>query len=221
MQERLAAAGLCHKLTGSTPGVALAIPRDGVDCDLIRQLLNGGRTKGWRDQLRQFQSASSSARLPAPMGQPNQPAAGSSPRRPPAPSRLRPDHARSWVRRISACGCMMAPTRRDNSRCLSSRACWRNRCATLYRPSGTINRFLSSISFLNRAFTPRPSRIGDGRMPWRRNSGTVPRSWWTSGTTRSAPNIEQIVANLQTSASWEDSISTTRNMRMTILPPVP
>ena len=39
MQDRLAAAGLCHKLTGSTPGVALAIPRDGEDCDLILQTL--------------------------------------------------------------------------------------------------------------------------------------------------------------------------------------
>ncbi len=39
VRERLAAAGLCHKLTGSTPSVALAIPRDGVDCDLLRQLL--------------------------------------------------------------------------------------------------------------------------------------------------------------------------------------
>jgi L-rhamnose isomerase/sugar isomerase len=40
VQDRLAAAGLCHKLTGSTPSVALAIPRDGYDCDLIRQLLS-------------------------------------------------------------------------------------------------------------------------------------------------------------------------------------
>ncbi len=40
VQERLAAAGLCHKLTGATPSVALAIPRDGEDCDLIRRLLD-------------------------------------------------------------------------------------------------------------------------------------------------------------------------------------
>ena len=38
-RERLAAAGLCHKLTGATHSVALAFPRDGDNYDLIRQWL--------------------------------------------------------------------------------------------------------------------------------------------------------------------------------------
>jgi L-rhamnose isomerase/sugar isomerase len=38
-RERLALAGLCHRLTGSTPTVALAFPRDGGDYDLIRRHL--------------------------------------------------------------------------------------------------------------------------------------------------------------------------------------
>jgi len=40
VQERMAVAGLCHRLTGATPSVALAIPRDTEDCDLIRRLLD-------------------------------------------------------------------------------------------------------------------------------------------------------------------------------------
>ncbi len=40
IEGRIAAAGLCHKLTGATPSVALAIPRDGEDCDLLQKLLS-------------------------------------------------------------------------------------------------------------------------------------------------------------------------------------
>jgi L-rhamnose isomerase/sugar isomerase len=39
-RQKLAMAGLCHRLTGSTPTVALSFPRDGDDCDLIRRHLN-------------------------------------------------------------------------------------------------------------------------------------------------------------------------------------
>ena len=38
-REKLARAGLCHRLTGSTPAVAMIFPWDGDDYDLIRQCL--------------------------------------------------------------------------------------------------------------------------------------------------------------------------------------